>query len=76
MNKKELIAGPSCLTRAEETEPVFLLRANDENAPAVIRHWARLYLDSKQEFTPTQRKKYVEACAIADLMEIWRRHRE
>lgn len=42
MNKRECLMGPSCLTRADPEEPIFVLRANDPIAPAVIEHWAML----------------------------------
>lgn len=42
MTKKQVIEGPSCLTRADDNEPVFVLRAKDPIAGAVIRYWAEL----------------------------------
>lgn len=42
----ELI-GPSCLTSAKDDEPIFVLRANDELAPKIVRAWALDYYNSK-----------------------------
>lgn len=40
MTKEEVLAGPSCLTRSQDTEPVFVLCGRDPAAPAAIRAWA------------------------------------
>jgi hypothetical protein len=74
MLKKDEIEGPSCLTRAADNEPLFVLRANDENAPKVVRLWAQMYRDSKgTQITAAQYEKYIEALRIAQLMEIWKK---
>lgn len=46
IKSKELI-GPSCLTNAKDDEPLFVLRANDELAPKIVRAWALDYHNSK-----------------------------
>jgi hypothetical protein len=67
------ITGPSCLTRADENEPLFVLRANDELASLIVRRWANLYISSKGVFaTPKQIAKFSEAMALADQMDEWR----
>ena len=80
MIKWKEIAGPSCLTAADINEPVFVLRANDELAPGIVREWAYRYLLQKQEgydgpgaIQPSQLSKHKEALALADQMEAWRR---
>lgn len=77
IKSKELI-GPSCLTAAAEDEPVFVLRANDELAPSIIRAWAEAYFESKKDekfnVTDAQRAKYREAIALANEMEQWKRN--
>ncbi len=78
MNKAEVIAGPSCLTAAADDEPLFVLRANDEHAPAIIREWAERYIRSKtppgRPANPTTREyaKFREALHVADAMDRWR----
>lgn len=76
MNKHQTVAGPSCLTNAKDDEPLFVLRANDELAPVLVRRWAAGYYASKMEvtgeLTQKQKGKYAEAMALADQMERWR----
>jgi hypothetical protein len=75
MNKKELIEGPSCLTRAEDDEPLFVLRAHDELAASVVRQWADKYIQSKggtTRMTPAQLAKLDDAMNVARAMEKWR----
>ena len=65
----------SCLNRAEEDEPLFVLRANDELAPAIVLEWAERYREQKLEaqggLTDEQRAKYDEAKMIAMNMVSW-----
>jgi hypothetical protein len=74
--KSQELAGPSCLTAAADDEPLFVLRANDELAPAVVVEWVRLYALAKsaQPGGPTdaQRIKAVDATNIADAMRRWK----
>lgn len=43
MTKADLLADPnSCLNKAAADEPLFVLRAQDLIAPAVVRYWADL----------------------------------
>lgn len=75
MNKLQLIAGPSCLTNANADEPVFLLRANDELAPLVVRRWAYKYLALKGGITlitSEQLGKFNDALRVADAMDAYR----
>jgi len=78
MIKSKELAGPSCLTSAADDEPLFVLRANDELAPMIIRAWADAYFESKKDdkfnVTDVQRAKYREAFAIANEMEHWKRN--
>jgi len=42
MLKRDELANPeSCINKAADDEPVFVLRANDENAPAIVLEWCR-----------------------------------
>jgi hypothetical protein len=76
MIKSRELIGPSCLTAAATDEPIFVLRANDELAPMIIRAWAEAYFESKKDakfnVTDVQRAKYREAIALANEMERWK----
>jgi hypothetical protein len=75
LKRDELKEPNSCLNRADEVEPLFVLRANDENAPAAVSAWARDYIVSKGgwgSMTDDQKKKYAEAMDIASSMRIWK----
>lgn len=70
----EISSVVSCLNRAADDEPLFVLRANDENAPAIVTEWARMYEESKGglvNMTIPQRAKYNEAFEAASHMRIW-----
>lgn len=76
MIKRDEIATPtSCLNCAADDEPLFVLRANDESAPAQVAAWARNYLEDKGgwlKMTPAQQKKYTDAMDLAGHMRIWK----
>lgn len=77
LKRDELIDPTSCLNRAAEDEPLFVLRANDENAPAFVTAWARDYITSKggwANMTAAQQKKYADAMGDASAMRIWKMH--
>jgi hypothetical protein len=84
MTKDENLNDPnSCLNRAQGDEPIFVLRANDEIAPIVIRHWASLYLYMKTSsgadinlFTDKQKEKYLNALMDANSFEEWRKQKD
>lgn len=59
-----------CLDHAGDDEPLFVLRAQDNLAPTVIRSWAQLA--ESQKANP---EKIAEARALADLMEAWPFHK-
>ncbi len=74
----ELCSPTSCINMAEPEEPVFVLRAHDEMAPATVRAWAQFYMQSKngwEHMTEQQRAKYQEALALAQQMEDYARAR-
>lgn len=76
MIKSAELAGPSCLTRAADDEPLFVLRANDYAAPGLVREWAvtyRLHKGGEEAMTSAQMAKYAEALLIASQMEHWKR---
>jgi hypothetical protein len=75
LKRDEIATLTSCLNRAADDEPIFVLRANDENAAGIVATWARDYIASKGGYTkavPSQVKKYEEALALAGQMRVWR----
>lgn len=72
MLKKDEIATPtSCLNRAEELEPVFVLIGRDACAPSTVEHWAasRILLGKNEKNDP----QIVEAMELARKMRFWYR---
>jgi hypothetical protein len=55
-----------CYANAEPDEPMFVLLARDPLAPTLVRMWADLTSDKKDD-------KVVEALACANDMEQWRK---
>lgn len=75
MRKTDELRGPSCLTNAGDDEPLFVLRANDELAPNIVRLWASLYMRKHMmagSLTPARSDKWGEAIELAVQMEEWR----
>jgi hypothetical protein len=65
----------SCWNRAENNEPVFVLRSSDRLAPDVIVMWANKYVESKGgwlRMSPAQQAKFCDALATAAAMRNWR----
>lgn len=82
MLKRQEIEDPnSCLNKAADQEPIFVLRANDELAADMVRTWANKYADSKLRTQPkgamteAQTQKYRSAMALADSMDRYSRQR-
>jgi hypothetical protein len=74
--KRDELANPtSCLNKAEDGEPIFVLRANDPVASTIVRMWASHYLDDKRatdgSLTHAQVSKAQEARGLANQMESW-----
>lgn len=76
MIKAMELRGPSCLSKAKDDEPIFVLKSTDELAPDIVREWAERYLEVKSRpeggMSAGQYEKYKEAKALADQMEAWR----
>lgn len=75
MIKSAELKGPSCLTKAANDEPLFVLRANDPLAPQLVREWSQRYFEAKRQgyvVTDAQRIKIQDALAIANAMEEWK----
>lgn len=62
------IRGEGCLGRARLDEPLFVLRAKDPIAAAVVRQWVLL-----ARAGGLHSEKLAEAELLADRMESWRR---
>lgn len=73
MRKQAEIDEPdSCFNKAAADEPIFVLRAADRLAPALVRVWAHL---AELHDCPTE--KTDDAMDLADAMEAWaNRHRQ
>jgi hypothetical protein len=56
----------TCLQKAAEDEPIFVLRAQDRLAPEIVRQWA----DRAREFGCPE-PKVQEAYSLAARMEQW-----
>ncbi len=80
MRKSQELSGPGCLSSAADDEPLFVLRANDELAPDIVREWVRRYYDSKMDrqgkLTAQQKTKKDNALTLAHDMEIWVENRD
>jgi len=67
MRKCCVLANPkSCLNKAAMDEPLFVLRANDPVAAAVVEMWAGLAAEHHEH------GKVAEAYEVAKQMRIWR----
>jgi hypothetical protein len=67
MLKRDEIANPnSCLNKAADDEPVFVLRGRDALAPEIVRDWA-----NRAEANGASADKVDEARALADKMHAW-----
>lgn len=69
MRKIDEIEQPtSCLNKSRAEEPLFVLRAKDPLAPAVVRTWA----NNAETTGAHEPEKIAEARALADAMEEYR----
>ncbi len=70
MRKRQEIDNPeSCLNRAEDDEPLFVIRAKDKVSASAVRTWAEWALLTGIH----EPEKIQEARAIAEDMENWRK---
>jgi hypothetical protein len=56
----------TCLQKAGESEPIFVLRAQDQFAPIIVRRWANMAHEAG-----VPRDKVAEAHRCADAMLEW-----
>lgn len=69
-----------CYEEADPDEPLFVLRAKDPTAPALVRLWADTRRNEARiqgiEIDPEYEDKLQEAWDCARAMEIWRLENE
>lgn len=70
LKSSELKDPSSCLNRAADDEPVFVLLARDGAAPTAIRSWCNERIVSGKNTVSDHQIR--EALAAADRMEQWR----
>jgi len=69
---KRLEAKIGCFAKAGDDEPVFVLRATDKLAPALVREWARQFAVHYIGYDRSHWEgKYTEALNLAEAMEAW-----
>jgi len=56
----------SCWNKAEDDEPLFILRAQDALAPIVVKYWAQIAQDAG-----APREKIMSAWQLAQAMAEW-----
>jgi len=64
----------TCLQKAGDEEPIFVLRAQDQFAANIVRYWAKIYRENHEAhgtFNVKIEAKYVEALELAEKMEQW-----
>lgn len=66
----ELSDPESCLNRALDDEPVFVLLARDKMAPKVIRQWVH---ERRAHVSGQDEAQLAEATELAFQMEQWRK---
>jgi hypothetical protein len=73
IKRKEVSDPTSCLNRATDDEPVFVLLGRDVSAPTTIKYWIadRISQGKNVRSDPEIR----DAELMADYMEGWRRDR-
>lgn len=70
MKKVDEISNPtSCLNKASDDEPLFVLRAHDRLAPATVRDWAH-----RAKGLGVRQEKVNDAMEAALQMEIWQKN--
>lgn len=76
IKEQEILNPNSCLNRAANGEPLFVLRANDETASDLVTVWAIKYMNSKggwAKMDARQQQKFSEALNCAHTMKEWRK---
>lgn len=67
IKRDEIASADSCLNKAKDTEPLFVLRAHDALAPIVVRIWAIL-----AKWVGVNEAKVKDARDTAISMTAWR----
>lgn len=78
IKRDELSNADSCINRAEDNEPVFVLLARDASTPDLVRQWALGRMSEIQRgYKPISDMDMVtEALRFAFTMEAWRNARK
>lgn len=74
IKRDEMSLPTSCLNKAEDDEPIFVLLGRDEDAPQVIRRWCIKRVDRGKNAWDDEQIQ--EALALANKMEEYRRCRK
>lgn len=73
--KSEILSDPnSCLNKAADDEPLFILRAQDVLAPIAVQYWAKLVTQSCQPNLDVV-EKVSDACLVATSMQTYRQRK-
>jgi len=75
IKREELATHESCLNRAHDDEPLFVLRANDSSAPYAVMAWADDYCMRKKKcggYGERAKEKFEDAYRTARMMIEWR----
>lgn len=79
MTKQKVLTDPSsCLNKAADDEPLFVIRGNDPCAGATVRDWVRRYVMRKgghHAMSTRECMKVDQALALANDMDTWRARR-
>ena len=68
LKKDELATATSCLNKAADNEPIFVLRAKDPHAAVTVRIWAEI----ASHWRTHEPEKIKEAMDLANSMDRWR----
>ena len=75
MIKREELTNPSsCLNRAADDEPIFVLRAHDQCAVATVLAWANYRIECGKSTKGSP--EIVEAYRWCNVVAMWRKERE
>lgn len=74
--REATLRGEGPLAKAQEDEPVFLLRAQDKHAADLVEKWATwVSVDVPNCGDRSMHNKVQEAMLIADFMRRWHTHK-
>ena len=65
-----------CYKKAEEDEPIFILRASDPLSPKLVRKWVSMSISRAPAHTQRNILKWIDAMKTAKAMEEWKLQKE